>query len=162
MGNWHLPSGGSGLNEPSDYVKMDGALGPLWLPIKYYELGRMPSNESNMCARASQYFNEKSRKVNLQNLPTIISFKNLNEPLSALLVDPKNLAKTFGPGYAFSAAEIEFTKEQPEPKIKKILPWLNLSATGLLDSAHPNYSTIVQNLRSNHFYMDHDADSDGF
>ena len=162
MKNWSLPSGGSGINEPSDYTKMDGALGPLWLPIKYYELGRKPSTESEMCHRAKQYFDNKPRKVDLNNLPTMISFKDLNEPLSAQLVDPNDLATTFGPGYALRTAEIEFTTEQSEPKIKQILPWLNLPVTGLLNSMQPNYASVVQILRPNHFYMDHDTSSDGF
>jgi hypothetical protein len=51
---WTLPYPGSHLDTQSqsddmfDYSKMNGALSALWLPIKFYELGRTPGKEREM------------------------------------------------------------------------------------------------------------------
>jgi hypothetical protein len=58
-----------------------------------------------------------------ENIPTLITFTNLNDPASAVLIDPSNLAKNFGPGYAFRQAVLETTNESVSGNIEKILPW---------------------------------------
>jgi hypothetical protein len=58
-----------------------------------------------------------------EDIPTLITFTNLNDPASAILVDPADMAKNFGPGYAFRQAVLETTNDSVSGNIGKILPW---------------------------------------
>ncbi len=58
-----------------------------------------------------------------EDIPTLVTFTNLNDPTSAVLVDPSNMAKNFGPGYAFRQALLETTNESVSGNIETILPW---------------------------------------
>ncbi|SRR6266404_6333172 len=57
------------------------------------------------------------------DIPTLVTFKDLNDPLSAVLVDPTDMAKNFGAGFAFRGALLETTSESVSGNIEKILPW---------------------------------------
>lgn len=57
------------------------------------------------------------------DIPTLITFTDINEPKSARLVDPNALSATFGPGYRFLRAFVETTTDRPVQNIDKVLPW---------------------------------------
>jgi hypothetical protein len=58
-----------------------------------------------------------------EDIPTLVTLTNLNDPTSAVLVDPSNMAKNFGPGYVFRQALLETTNESVSGNIEKLLPW---------------------------------------
>ena len=58
--------------------------------------------------------------------PTLITFANLANPGTAALVDPADLEKTFGAGFAVKQVLLATTSESASEGIGKILPWWNL------------------------------------
>jgi hypothetical protein len=61
-----------------------------------------------------------------QNLyPHFLRFRDINDPKTAELVDPDNLAKSFGPGVRLVRVTIEITDEAVTRGIRKVLPWLS-------------------------------------
>lgn len=57
--------------------------------------------------------------------PRFVTFEDLSDPASVKLVDPDDLAATFGPGYALKSVTLELTGESVEyGKVEQVLPWL--------------------------------------
>jgi len=57
----------------------------------------------------------------------LVRFANLNDPTSAVLVDPRDLAASFGPGVRFKGATVEITDDPITKGIEARLPWLKSS-----------------------------------
>jgi hypothetical protein len=56
--------------------------------------------------------------------PQMLRFRDIKDPTTAEVVDPDNLAKSFGPGVRLVRATIEITNEAVTRGIENILPWL--------------------------------------
>lgn len=56
-------------------------------------------------------------------IPALATFKNLNDPASAVRVEPSDMVDIFGPGFAFRQVLLETTNESVSRDIEKILPW---------------------------------------
>jgi hypothetical protein len=87
--------------------------------------------------------------------PTLVTFTDLSNPKSVKLVDPANLAATFGGGYALKSITLEIT-DDPETKgrIEKLLSWLGEFDDRQFDGSkyHDVQNTnISNNLMSGHF-----------
>jgi hypothetical protein len=62
------------------------------------------------------------------NYPMLVTFDDISDPKTVKLVDPANLAATFGPGFALKSIAIEITDENvTEGKVEKVLGWWNNS-----------------------------------
>jgi hypothetical protein len=57
--------------------------------------------------------------------PRFLRFRDIKDPTTAELVDPDNLAKSFGPSFRLVRVTIEITDEAVTRGIRKILPWLS-------------------------------------
>jgi hypothetical protein len=57
--------------------------------------------------------------------PRFLRFRDIKDPTTAELVDPDNLAKSFGPGFQLVRVTIEITDEAVTRGIRKVLPWLS-------------------------------------
>ena len=57
--------------------------------------------------------------------PRFLRFRDIKDPATAELVDPDNLAKSFGRGLRLVRVTIEITDEAVTRGIRKILPWLS-------------------------------------
>jgi hypothetical protein len=114
---------GDSLDERSDYQALTSALNPIWLPIKFFSLGREAGNESEMCARAKKFDGGEEKPVPTNNLPTLITFSDLHNPLIARIVNPSDLAATFGAGYSL-LTKIQITTDSISDKMYETLPWL--------------------------------------
>jgi hypothetical protein len=59
------------------------------------------------------------------HMPMLVTFADVADPTSVKLVDPTNLAATFGPGVALKAAWLEITDEPvTEGRMQAILVWM--------------------------------------
>jgi hypothetical protein len=59
------------------------------------------------------------------NLPLLVTFDDVTDPKSVKLVDPANLAGTFGSGFALKSITVEITDETvTEGKVESVLGWL--------------------------------------
>jgi hypothetical protein len=65
-----------------------------------------------------------SRELTGDNIPTLVTFADLNDLKTARLVGPNEFESVFGHGVHFKRMWIEMTEEAPTQKIQKILPWL--------------------------------------
>jgi hypothetical protein len=57
--------------------------------------------------------------------PRFLRFRDIKDPATAELVDPDNLAKSFGPGVRLVRVTIEITDQPVTRGIRKVLPWLS-------------------------------------
>ncbi len=58
--------------------------------------------------------------------PRFVTFDDLSEPATVKLVDPDDLAATFGPGYALKSVTLEITSEAIDfGRVEVLLPWIN-------------------------------------
>ncbi|WP_373502425.1 hypothetical protein [Aestuariivirga sp.] len=57
--------------------------------------------------------------------PMLVTFGDISEPMSVELVDPDNLAASFGPGVRLKSVTLEVTDEAVStPTLNKLLEWL--------------------------------------
>lgn len=59
-----------------------------------------------------------------ENYPYFVRFRDIRDPASVELVDPDNLAATFGPGYRLISLTVQFTDAHATTGIKERLGWL--------------------------------------
>jgi hypothetical protein len=102
----------------------NGALKPLSLPIRVFDLERMPGEERVMARQAREYLNQPARLVDPINLPTLVTFRDIGDPNSVEVVQPESLSKSLGEGYELVKATLQITDEMPVERIEGILPWL--------------------------------------
>jgi hypothetical protein len=58
--------------------------------------------------------------------PRFVTFDDINDPKTVKLVDPENLAATFGAGYALKGMVLEITDEPvTEGVVERLIPWIN-------------------------------------
>jgi hypothetical protein len=103
-------------------MNFTGALDAGTLPWKIFTFGFDFYDVKAQCA-AAQALSEQVRDVPLVNLPTTVTFRDIADPKSIELVDPRDISKTFGPGYAMKSARIAITADQPMERIEKLLTW---------------------------------------
>ena len=66
--------------------------------------------------------------------PLLVTFTDLTDPTTVKVVDPDNLAATFGPGVSLKRLTLEITDEPvTEGKIESVLGWLKTIGGGMLD-----------------------------
>lgn len=81
-----------------------------------------PFNGANTPEGMKYYSSLKNVKKSIEILPMMVTFKDLNNPMTARAVD--NLEKVFGEGVHLKDALIEMTDEPVSWKIDNYLPWL--------------------------------------
>jgi hypothetical protein len=117
-----------------DGARYNGALDAGTLPWQALGLKFGILDEWTECRAARNLLGRPAVNVPPMNLPTTVTFRDLSQPKSVELVDPRFLASTFGKGYALTAAKIEITNDPPTTGIERILPWLNqFKQRGALD-----------------------------
>jgi hypothetical protein len=65
--------------------------------------------------------------LTLEALPVMVRFGGLNDPTSVALVDPQDLAASFGPGVALKSATVQITEDPITHGIDTRLAWLRSS-----------------------------------
>ncbi|TWB02410.1 hypothetical protein [Bradyrhizobium stylosanthis] len=65
--------------------------------------------------------------LQLKDVPALVRFDNLNDPTSVALVNPLDLATSFGSGLTFKGATVEITDDPITHGIEDRLPWLRSS-----------------------------------
>lgn len=83
--------------------------------------------------------------------PRLVTFTDIADPMTVRLVDPENLAASFGPGYRLRSVTLEITDEPvSEGDVEKVLEWLGSESK--LDTAWKalNYEqkTAILGLRT--------------
>jgi hypothetical protein len=60
-----------------------------------------------------------------KRLPTLVTFKNIDDPSSVVGVDPEDLTAAFGPGVQLRRASVQLTTDPVTTGIGQVLPWLD-------------------------------------
>ena len=59
-----------------------------------------------------------------RTLPRLVTFADIDDPASVALVDPENLAASFGPGVRLTSVTLEVTEEPvTEGRVEEVLDW---------------------------------------
>lgn len=66
----------------------------------------------------------KIRKVPRESRPMLVTFDELGDPTSVALVDPDDLASTFGEGYVLRRITVQMTDDPVTTGIEERLGWL--------------------------------------
>ncbi len=86
--------------------------------------------------------------------PRFVTFADIADPASVQLVDPDDLAATFGPGHRIAAVELELTGEAPtDGAVEKVLGWIG-SLKGRLKPTNKKFAdelTFEETLYADRF-----------
>lgn len=62
-------------------------------------------------------------ELSAEQLPLLVLIRDIRDPQSAVLVDPDNLAGTFGSGVILRRATLETTRDHVTTGIERAIPW---------------------------------------
>jgi hypothetical protein len=86
--------------------------------------------------------------------PTLVTFTDLADPKSVKLVDPANLAATFGQGYRLKSVTLEITDEDvTKERIEKLLPWFTQENPIFIDWKKYPVDHPLQHVNKNSFIV---------
>jgi hypothetical protein len=99
------------------------------------------------------YYNQGEEKQRvISNYPLLVTFQDVRDPTSVALVDPADLAATFGPGVSLRRITVALTDDPVSTGIEKRLSWLsryrNLSFAG---NRYPVDSSLTDTLMAGSF-----------
>jgi hypothetical protein len=93
-----------------------------------------------------------SRTLPRDQYPLLVTFTDINDPKSVKLVDPANLAATFGQGYQLKSIALEITDEDvTNGRIEKILGWLSQENPIFIDWKKYPVDHPLQHVNKNSF-----------
>lgn len=102
--------------------------------------------------KLASYRGEREIAAERINLPDLVTFADVNDPKSVMLVDPANLEATLGPGIKWKRVTLGITDEALTTGIATKLPWLAALGGGGLDGRLSNDTyPIVERLTGSDF-----------
>jgi hypothetical protein len=122
-----------------DFTASKGAMNPFMIPLNVFHLIWRYGEERELCRTLSLIPNDVDQEVVLTNLPTLLSFWDRHDPNAKSVVEPTNIAKTFGAGYTLTRVLIVPTREPFSPQIEKVLDWLPEQKTQLTNSGNQQF-----------------------
>jgi hypothetical protein len=115
-----------GSGRPHDHRKpLSGARNAIWLPKEIFGFEWDWGNEWYLEWQAwAAKATNPIRDVPLVALPTTVTFRDRSDSKSVMLVDPRDIAASFGEGYALTKATLELTNDSPTEGVGTLLTWL--------------------------------------
>jgi len=141
----------SGRNDPvgdtsRNYDRAKGALDIFSLPIKMFGLSWTLGHESKLCQDFAAASSGIRPEVPFNNLPTLVTFRNLNDPKSVAVVQPDRFETDIDVGFKFLDAKIESTIDSPKNNIEAVLPWLPDEKVHWVKMAGIGGKSLIDNL----------------
>lgn len=65
---------------------------------------------------------QAKKEIDLEKLPMLVRFRDINDPKTIELVDPNNLEKSFGRGVKLVSATLEMTDDSVTEGVQKYMP----------------------------------------
>lgn len=104
----------------------------------YYDLGKQ-----NRFLISSK----PSAELSMDQVPLLVRFRDMRDPLTVEKVDPADLPRRFGAGYRLRRVTVAITDEPITRGIEKHLPWINTIKNASLDgSKYFSSNTLTNNL----------------
>ena len=92
------------------------------LTVAIFSAGAKEKNRET--AKQLESLRESRDITQSQYIPMLVTFDDINDPRSVKLVDPNDLAATFGAGFRLKTIRLEITDEKvSQGKVATILPW---------------------------------------
>jgi hypothetical protein len=111
---------------------------------------------------SARAFNAECRhsfSMAVTDLPDLVTFADVNDPKSVILVDPNDLAATLGPGVSWKSMTLQATDDPLTEGIEKRLPWLKqIGGQTHLDGSNLGYgpaAPIANRLQRYNFEQDY-------
>jgi hypothetical protein len=101
-----------------------GALRAITLPLVALKLPSIPGNERMMQQQLVAMSNSGIHEIEAENTPTLITFKDIINKNTVVVIDPTKISEVFGEGYSISKLTVEITDSPITQKLNQILPWL--------------------------------------
>jgi hypothetical protein len=99
---------------------------------------------------------KEPRELTPELLPDLVTFSDVNDPLTVTFVEPTNMSTALGAGVQFKRATIEITGDSITNGTSNRLPWLsrikNTLAGGVLQAPPGDFSNIAKVLTKYDFY----------
>jgi hypothetical protein len=73
------------------------------------------------------------RRMTPDDLPDLVTFADVNDPKTVIVVDPNDLQATLGPDISWSEITLEITNEPITTGLRTKLPWLSAYHNRMLD-----------------------------
>ena len=125
------------LRKQSDFAfRGGGGLGGGYnaslIPFPQEKFGGEYSANASINEKYAAYLDNLNRlkpksELSLKDVPVLVRFYNPDDPRSVALVNPLDLAASFGPGVTFKGASVEITDDPITKGIETRLPWLKSS-----------------------------------
>jgi hypothetical protein len=118
-----LTEQGFGRSE-SKSEPLGGETALIWLPIQVFKFNWNWGDERELARQVLRARGSGPQDVPLIALPPTVTFRDLSDPKSVELVDPRTIEVNFGEGYTLTKVTLELTDALPTPGIGKLLQWL--------------------------------------
>lgn len=113
----------SSRTDPGHSFRQDYATDAGWLLVKTLGLAWKGFDERELCKDFARFDGAIPKEAGFQNLPLIVSFKDITDFRSAVEVDPANLGATFGDGYSLSKVTLAVSNAEPTVGLDNVLTW---------------------------------------
>jgi hypothetical protein len=111
---------------------------------------QLPSSRKDWLPRINHM--SGSRVVDPKNYPTLVTFRDPSDPTIVEVVNPSDLASTFGPGFRLDNLTLEITDEQSAAgKIEAALSWWNNLQTPIGGNVERRYGDPLDHIRKGDF-----------
>ncbi len=120
-------SGRVGSND-RNYYPYRGALDVYGIPLRAFDLKWIFGNERILQDQFEAVEVGRKYDLPLENLPTIVSFRDINVPESWIIVQPDGTSPIDVGEFKFTKATVEKTTEQANEKIQSLVPHFNTQA----------------------------------
>jgi hypothetical protein len=117
-------SGRNNYNVRSPITERGGASSVFGIFLKAYEVPWTLGKEQELCSTISAKAKLGSKSLSPLDLPTLVTFENVNDFKSAQIIQPDELAWFFGAGYGPIKSTVELTSSPVSNSLSGLLPWL--------------------------------------
>jgi hypothetical protein len=115
----------------------NGATDAHYLPVIVFGLKWDWGEETKLPPQIAAAEAAGPKDVPLYNLPTLVTFKDINDPATVELVNPSMINEVFGPGYLLVRATLSVTHDRPNSVIETVLNWPEkFKSGGSFDGTH--------------------------
>ncbi len=108
-----------------DYRRLEGPLNSSALPLKALGLEWLGRPELPLDAQVILAKTKGAIEVSFANLPTLVTFENLDDPNSVRVVQPDAFSSAFGSRYTLKRVTLELSDAPQVEIVENILPWLS-------------------------------------
>jgi hypothetical protein len=117
-------SGRNNYNVRSSIIEKGGASNVFGVFLKAYEVPWELGKERELCSTISAKAKLEPKSLSPLDLPTLVTFENINDVKSAQIIQPDELASFFGAGYGTIKSSVALTNDPVSNSLSGLLPWL--------------------------------------